>query len=61
MKYPLKIIKNKYNIPQNKYEFDSPKANVSNKKKSSITFSSDDNNKLGNLNIERIVKRSKFD
>ena len=50
---------NKYNIPQNKYEFDSPKANISNKKKSSITFSSDDNNKLENLNIERIVKRSK--
>ena len=50
---------NKYNIPQNKYEYDSPKVNPSNKKKSSITFSSEDNNKLENLNIERIVKRTK--
>ncbi len=43
---------NNFCIQQNKYEYDSPKGNnFSNKKKSSMTFSSEDN-KTDNLNIE---------
>jgi hypothetical protein len=49
---------NNFCVPQNKYEYESPKGNFSNKKKSSMTFSSEDN-KMENLNIEGIIKKNK--
>ena len=49
---------NNYNVPQNKYEYESPKGNFSNKKKNSMTYSSEDN-KIDNLNIEGIIKKNK--
>ena len=49
---------NNYNIQQTKIEHDSPKGQYSNKKKNSMTFSSEDN-KIDNLNIEGIAKKNK--
>ena len=56
--YGLSNHSNNYNIQQSKLEHDSPKAHHSNKKKNSMTFSSEDN-KIDNLNIEGIAKKNK--
>ena len=56
--YGLSNHSNNYNIKETKLEHDSPKSKYSNKKKNSMTFSSDDN-KIDNLNIEGISKKNK--
>ena len=51
---------NNYNI-QHKFEINSPKSNISNKKNNNMTFNLDDNNKIeNNNNLDGIIKKNKI-
>ena len=57
--YGLNNNSNNYNLQRTKLEYESPKGQYSHKKKNNMTFSSEDNNKIENINIEGIIKNNK--